>query len=202
MTLHCLSVPPIGANCYLVKSDASPAGVILDPGGAGEKILAECEKMSLTPAAILLTHGHFDHVGAVAELQRAYPNLPVYIHPADVGTRQPDLQFPGCPNQKPVGEGDSLTFNGLTISVLHTPGHSPGSVVYQIGDCLFTGDTLFAGSMGRTDFPGGSFPEMMSSLRRLASLEGDFKVYPGHMEFSTLEIERKNNPYLRQAVGK
>lgn len=202
MILRSLAVPPIGANCYLVKSDTTPAGVILDPGGAGASILAECEKIGMTPAAILLTHGHFDHVGAVEELLRVYPDLPVYIHPADVGTQQPDLQFPGCATQKPVGEGDTLTFNGLTISILHTPGHSPGSVVYKIEDCLFTGDTLFAGSMGRTDFPGGSFQEMTRSLRRLAALEGDFKVYPGHMEPSTLETERATNPYLRQAVGK
>lgn len=202
MTLHCLAVPPIGANCYLVKSDTTPFGAIIDPGGGAETILAQCEKLSMTPAAILLTHGHFDHVGAVKDILAVYPDLPVYIHPADLGTQQPDLQFSGCPQCKPVAEGDTLSVGDLSFSVLHTPGHSLGSVVYRLDDCLFTGDTLFAGSMGRTDFYGGSFPQMMASLRRLAALKGDYKVYPGHMDFSTLETERQTNLYLRQAVGK
>lgn len=200
MILRCLQVPPLGANCYLLKSDTTPTGVIVDPGGAGESILAQCQSMSMTPAAILLTHGHFDHVGAVKEILARCPDLPVYIHPADVGTQEPQLQFSGCPLVKPIADGDTLAINGLTISVLHTPGHSPGSVTFRVEDCLFTGDTLFAGSMGRTDFPGGSVAQMMTSLKRLAALEGNFKVYPGHMEFTTLDEERQRNPYVCQAV--
>ena len=109
---------------------------------------------------------------------------------------------PTIPNTKSYDEGDKLTVGSLEIEVLATPGHSGGSVTLKCGECLFTGDTLFAGSCGRTDFPDGSMKTIMASLKRLGELEGDWQVLPGHMEYSTMEAERRRNPFLRQAMGK
>ena len=136
-------------------------------------------------------------------LHRVYPGAEAYIHRADadgVGSRIFPLsgEMEGL---KFYDEGDSLPLGGLTIHVMHTPGHSPGSVVLRVEDVLFCGDTLFAGSMGRTDLPGGSEEQIMESLRRLGALEGNFHVLPGHMGASDLDQERKHNPYLRMAMG-
>ena len=155
------------------------------------------------PCAILLTHGHYDHTGAVAELSARWPGVPVYLNHRDQCGDDAYLRqlFPPVPGAKDYGEGDTLSVGGLTVSVLTTPGHSEGSVTLRCGDVLFCGDTLFAGSCGRTDFPGGSVKKMMESLKRLGGLEGDLKVCPGHMEDSTLDRERSWNPYLRQAMN-
>ena len=139
-----------------------------------------------------------------AALKEAYPQAQVYLHPADY--QAPDSMLFPLRTQlaavEPYGEGDRLQLGGLTFSVLHTPGHSQGSVTLRCGQALFCGDTLFAGSCGRTDFPGGSMRDMMASLARLGALEGDFHLYPGHMEDSTLSRERMDNPYLLQAMGR
>ena len=152
---------------------------------------------------ILLTHGHYDHTTAVPDLIRALPQAEVYIHQADANGAGSQL-FPlagQVADLKYYTEGDTLTLGSLTIQVLHTPGHSKGSVTLQVGDVLFTGDTLFCGSCGRTDLRGGSYEEIMSSLNRLGQLEGDFHVCPGHDRTSTLERERQYNPFLREAMG-
>ena len=152
---------------------------------------------------ILLTHGHYDHTTAVPALHQALPKAEIYIHQADAngaGNRLFPLagQVEGL---KFYGEGDTLTLGELTIEVLHTPGHSPGSVTLKAGQVLFTGDTLFAGSMGRTDLAGGDEEQIMDSLKRLGGLEGNFHVLPGHMGTSELDRERRSNPYLRMAMG-
>ena len=195
-----LSVPPIGTNCYIFGDDATKMGAIVDPGGDAAGILAAVRGLGLTVSAIFLTHGHYDHVGALPELRKALPDVPVYLHPAEKAVRDGSL----IPDPGPTvdyGDGSTVSVGGLTVEVIHTPGHTPGGVCLKVGDTLFTGDTLFRGSMGRTDFPGGSYDAIMDSLKRLAALPGDCKVCPGHEALSTLEAERKGNYYMREAVG-
>ncbi len=199
MTVRCFPVGPIQANCYLVMGESPSQGVVIDPGGDAEFLISQCEKMNMTPAAILLTHGHFDHVGGIDGLRERWPDLPVYIHPDDVG-QMPQFQWQGTGDVRELADDQNLKLAGLSVHVLHTPGHSPGSVVLVLGNALFTGDTLFAGSMGRTDLPGGDERQIMTSLKRLGELDGDFTVHPGHMEVSTLENERNGNPFLRHAL--
>jgi glyoxylase-like metal-dependent hydrolase (beta-lactamase superfamily II) len=202
MTIRVLQVPPIGTNCYLLKDDQTGQGAVIDPGGAGEGICQAVEKLGMTPAAILLTHGHYDHTGAVAHLRQAYPGIPVYLHPKDAAMMtQVDSLVPDIGQTTPYGEGDQVSIGDLTVRVLHTPGHTPGSVTLAVDDVLFTGDTLFQGSCGRTDLAGGEPYEMLASLKRLGQLEGDWQVCPGHEGGSTLEQERRGNCYMLQALG-
>ena len=156
----------------------------------------------MTLEYILLTHGHYDHTTGVPELHEMYPDAKIYIHQADANGAGSRL-FPLAGEVDELllyGEGDKLTLGGLTIDVLHTPGHSKGSVVLKVEDVLFCGDTLFCSSMGRTDLPGGSYTEIMASLKRLGELEGNFHVCPGHDITSTLDRERKTNPFLLEAM--
>lgn len=200
MNVKMLQVGPLETNCYILEDEKTREAAVIDPGADAPEIIKALEGAELR--YILLTHGHYDHTGAAAELQKAFPGAALYIHEADYLGVDPSL-FPlsaGKDGVRFYGEGDSLPLGGLTLQVLHTPGHSKGSVTLRCGELLFCGDTLFAGSCGRTDFAGGSMEEMLASLRRLGELEGDFQVLPGHMETSTLEAERKYNPYLRQAL--
>lgn len=202
MIVKTMPVGPIGTNCYLLGDQESKACAVVDPGGDAQSILAMIREGGLKLEVILLTHGHYDHTGGVEGLERAFPNTPVYIHRADAEGGNPSL-FPPLPAGvvRFYDEGDAVTVGGLTVEVLHTPGHSKGSVVLKTGDVLFTGDTLFRGSMGRTDLPGGSYQEIMTSLARLSKLPGDYRVCPGHEGLSTLEEERRNNYYMREAAG-
>ena len=202
MDIKTLQVGPIGTNCYLLCDETEKLCAVIDPGGDAGRVAAAVEDSGCAPCAILLTHGHYDHTGAVAELSARWPGVPVYLNRRDVYEGDAYLQqlFPPVPCAKDYGEGDTVQVGGLTLQVLATPGHSEGSVTLRCGDVLFCGDTLFAGSCGRTDFPGGSVKKIMASLKRLGSLEGDLQVYPGHMETSTLDQERSWNPYLHQAM--
>ena len=200
MNAKLLQVGPLGTNCYILEDEKTRLAAVIDPGGDVPEVLEALEGAEVR--YILLTHGHYDHTGGVAELAKALPRAEVYIHERDfhgvdpalfpLGTQMEDVRF--------YGEGDRLSLGELTIRVLHTPGHSEGSVTLRCGDLLFCGDTLFAGSCGRTDFPGGSVPKILASLRRLGELEGNLRVCPGHMDISMLEEERLHNPYLRQAM--
>ena len=203
MDIKTLQVGPIGTNCYLLCDETEKLCAVIDPGGDADRVAAAVQDSGCAPCAILLTHGHYDHTGAVAELSARWPGVPVYLNRRDVYEGDAYLQqlFPPVPCAKDYGEGDTVQVGGLTLQVLATPGHSEGSVTLRCGDALFCGDTLFAGSCGRTDFPGGSVKKMMESLKRLGGLEGDLMVYPGHMEDSTLDRERSWNPYLRQAMN-
>ena len=160
------------------------------------------EKEKVDLQYILLTHGHYAHTTAVPELHKQYPNTKIYIHEADANGAGTHL-FPLCGQVEGLchyDEGDTLSLGSLTVEVMHTPGHSPGSVVLQVKDVLFCGDTLFAGSCGRCDLRGGSLPQMMQSLKRLYNLPGNYHVLPGHDTLSTLDKERQGNIYMMQAV--
>lgn len=201
MTIQVIQVPPIGTNCYLLKDDETGKGAVIDPGGDGVSISSAVAQMGMTPVAILLTHGHYDHTGAVTELLREYPGLPVYLNPGDAAMmKDPANLIPDIGPTVAYGEGDQVPVGNLTVQVYHTPGHTPGSVTLEVENVLFTGDTLFQGSCGRTDLAGGSTKDILASLKRLAKLKGDRKVCPGHEGCSTLEAERKGNYYMLQAL--
>ena len=198
MKIQALQVGSIGTNCYILCDEAAKVCAVIDPGAEPELILSAAEKLDCTVDKILLTHGHYDHTGAVAALMETLPPTAVYIHQADFDSPQTQL-FPLKSELARIpfggvnfyGEGDRITVGTLELQVLHTPGHSEGSVT------LLCGDTLFAGSCGRTDLPGGSDAAMGASLRRLAGLSTDYRVYPGHGMDTTLAEEKRYNPYLR-----
>ncbi len=209
MKLAQLPVGMLATNCYLVADDAGRCAVI-DPGSHTEKILKKAEEEGFTIEAILLTHGHFDHVMAAPGIQKA-TGAKLYIHKND----QPDLApevaghrgYLREPYVMPrvdgnLEEGSEVKVGDLTFRVLHTPGHTLGSVCLLCGDLMFSGDTLFAGTCGRCDLAGGSLEQMFASLKKLALLEGDYKVLPGHMEASTLETERQTNPYVLEGLNR
>ena len=202
MQVKVLQVGPIGTNCYLLEDEKAHVAVI-DPGDEAGRILQVIKDDGMDVKYILLTHGHYDHTTAVPELHQALPQAEIYIHKADANGAGSRL-FPlagQIPDLKFYDEGDALTLGELTIQVLHTPGHSKGSVTLKVGDVLFCGDTLFAGSCGRTDLAGGSYDEIMASLKKLGQLPGDCHVCPGHDVTSTLERERRSNPFLREAMS-
>ena len=194
MEFVCVPLGSYQTNCYLVWQEEQDACVVIDPGDEVDTVLSAVMGLGKDVAAILLTHGHFDHVGAVRQLA-AETDCDVYLHSAELS--MPKVMTAGtlyCTHT--YGEGDTVEIAGLQFRVLHTPGHTPGSVCLLCEDTLFSGDTLFAGSYGRTDLPGGDQNVMRSSLQRLARLEGELTVCPGHGPFTTLSYEKQTNPYL------
>lgn len=205
MKIESIMVGPIMTNCYLLCDEEAGLCALIDPGDEPRRVLQLVADSGCRLQYILLTHGHFDHTTAVGAILEQYPELPVYIHEADVvDGRQGDmeLRFSRLPegNQRYYQEGDSLPLGSLTIRVMATPGHSKGSVCLLVEDVMFSGDTLFRCSCGRTDFEGGDYREMLQSLGRLARLEGNYRVYPGHDVPTTLDYERRVNPYVRQGL--
>ena len=194
MEITALTLGDYMTNCYLLRREDSDRCLIVDPGYEAGKILKVLEEKHLQPEAILLTHGHFDHVGAVRELF-SETDCDVYISEADLSL--PPMITNGRLFYTHIYPASgALTLAGLTFRVLPTPGHTPGSVCLLAGDTMFSGDTLFRGSCGRTDLPGGSWEQICASLKSLASLPGDYRVLPGHGEETTLAWERTHNPYL------
>ena len=182
-------------NCYLVWDETSPTCVVIDPGYEPETVLNEVKKLGKEIAAILLTHGHFDHVGGVKDLA-AETGCKVYLNEAEL-SMPPQMTAGSLYYTNLYAESDFVEAAGLSFKVLHTPGHTPGSVCLCCENALFSGDTLFWGSCGRTDLPGGSWSTIRTSLKRLADLPGDYDVYPGHGDSTTLSFERKMNPYMQ-----
>ena len=192
MKIEKLTLGLYQTNTYILSEGGN--AVVIDPGYESDTILDALQ--GLTLKAILLTHGHFDHVGAVKELV-AETGCDVYIHAAEL-TLPPMITAGQLYHTHTYAEGDTVSpIPGAEIAVLHTPGHTPGSVCLLWKDQMFSGDTLFEGSCGRIDLPGGSPQQMMQSLRRLASLQADYQVHPGHGGSTTLSTERRYNPYLR-----
>lgn len=194
LKIHVLPLGDYQTNCYIVHEENSTDCLIIDPGYEPGILSSYLEEKGLTPAAILLTHCHFDHVGAVKDLAAQY-DCKVFLD-------KKELAMPPMLTNGPLyytdgyRDGDTLTLAGIPIQVLETPGHTPGSVCLIMEDTLFSGDTLFAGSCGRTDLPCGDARAMRDSLRRLAALSENYRVCPGHGPSSTLNREKKTNPYL------
>jgi hydroxyacylglutathione hydrolase len=200
-----VAVGPLEGNCYLVKCAVSGEGVVIDPGDEPERLAVEIEAMGLRPEAILLTHGHVDHTNGAAGLRARFGSQ-VVCHGVDapmVGGAEGGLSLFGlrrrpCVVDREVKDADRVAAGRMEIKVIHTPGHTGGSVCYLTGKVLFSGDTLFRGSIGRTDLPGGSDREMARTLAdRIATLEGDLVVYPGHGPATTIADEKRSNPFLQ-----
>ena len=198
LNVHTLTLGAYQTNCYIIHHDRAKTCCVIDPGYNPETVLDQVYSLGLTVEAVLLTHGHFDHVGGVKDIA-AETGCQVYLCGEDL-SMPPQLTAGPLYYTNAYGEGDQLRLAGLDISVIHTPGHTPGGVSLRCQDALFTGDTLFCGSCGRTDFPGGDMDQQLLSLKKLCQLEGDYEVYPGHMDQTTLERERQFNYYCRMAM--
>ncbi len=194
LQIHTLPLGDYQTNCYILHQEGNRDCLVIDPGYEPEIILSYLSEKGLTLQAILLTHGHFDHVGAVRELA-AQTDCRVYLNPKELAM-PPMLTAGPLYYTNTYGEGDLLDIAVISFQVLETPGHTPGSVCLITENNIFSGDTLFRGSCGRTDLPCGDHRAMTESLKRLAALREDYNVYPGHGSNTTLAREQKTNPYL------
>ena len=178
------------ANCYILGHPGSREGLVIDPGAEPLRIIQEITRSSLKIIAILITHAHMDHVGGVGELRRI-TKAPVLVHALDA----PGL---GARPDGTLTDGQEITLGTYRIKVIHTPGHSPGGVCFHAPGAVFTGDTLFAGSIGRTDFPGGDHQGLIQGVvRKIFPLGDDLRIYPGHGPASTIGRERRTNPFFK-----
>lgn len=200
---------PLQENAYLVIDHESRAAAMVDPGDEAERLIEGIERENARLAAIWLTHAHFDHIGAVAPIRRRF-NVPVYLHEDDLGIFEAGpyqaasygIAFEGddLPGER-FTEGQGLALGGLSFTVMHTPGHSPGHVVIHGHGIALVGDCLFAGSVGRTDLPFGSAIELGRSLDRIVALPPETRVLPGHGPATTVGDERRTNPWLPELIG-
>ena len=209
MDVRSFTVGPVAENCYIARRDGADHGVIVDPGEEAERILGAVDSLGLTIDAILVTHCHFDHIGAVAPVAEAM-GAPVWCPEIEVPVLADIMSYVPWPGFGPfesynadetVAGGEHLSLAGLEIDVVFTPGHSPGHVTYAIPaeGALFSGDVLFRGSVGRTDLPGGDWGTLLESIRGLVdSFPEETTVYPGHMGITTLGAERATNPFLTE----
>ena len=211
MNLQVLPTGAFSANCYVIWNEPDKA-VVIDPGADPDKITSILNKSKLTPCVYLLTHGHYDHIAATGEMLKACP-APVKLHENDAAWAFSRVNsFPPYykPLEKPeqlesnIKDGGILESGTLKIKIIETPGHSPGSVCFYVDGCgmLFSGDTLFAASVGRTDLPGGDWDTLMSSLNKLMNIGDDVKVYAGHGGATTIAKERRTNPYIVNMANK
>ncbi len=204
-------VGPLACNCYVVGDAATRAAVVIDPGGDADELLTAITEQGLTVTAIIATHAHFDHVIAAEQL-RAQTGAPFYLHESDSpvldwyqasGKLFVGIELPPPPVvDASIHEGDVVGAGSVDLQVIHTPGHSPGSISLITDQAVFSGDTLFAGSVGRTDLPGGDTQTLVDVVKRkLFVLDAKLDVYPGHGPATTLERERKTNPFVGEAAG-
>jgi hydroxyacylglutathione hydrolase len=203
----CITVGVLQENCYLYACPQTLEAVVIDPGDEASRILQRIQELQFVPKYIINTHGHFDHICAIDEVSSIYP-VPLAIHSADVSMytdEQPGAYLYGrsgsLVKRKPdivLQEGDTLSFGTLTLEVLHTPGHTPGGIsLLSRAFCLFSGDTLFRRSIGRTDLPGGDYEQIVTSIReKLYTLDEDLVVFPGHGEPTTIAEEKYENPFV------
>lgn len=204
-----LTVGPVAENCFVLRRDGTDRGLIVDPGEEAERILHVVDELGIGIDAILVTHTHFDHIGAVAPVAEA-TGAPVYCPEIEVPVLADIMSYVPWPGFGPyesydadetVAGGETLELAGFEIEVLFTPGHSPGHVTYAIRDeaALFSGDVLFQGSVGRVDLPGGDWPTLLESIRSLVDgFPEETRVHPGHMGLTTLGAERATNPFLAE----
>ncbi|TYO95100.1 MBL fold metallo-hydrolase [Desulfallas thermosapovorans] len=205
MILEGFGVGPMGANCYIIGCDKTKEAVVVDPGAEGGRILSRLKSLGLTCKYIILTHGHVDHIAALKEVREA-TGAQVLIHTRDADMlTNPGLNlsmFMGTvlkfkEAERLLEDGDKIQVGQLSIEVIHTPGHTPGGISLKVGKNLITGDTLFQGSVGRSDFPGGNHNVLINSIKnRLMVFPDETKVYPGHGPVSTIGAEKRYNPFL------
>jgi hydroxyacylglutathione hydrolase len=212
MDVRSFTVGQVMENCYIARPDGSDRAVIVDPGDEAERILHAVDELGLSIDAILVTHCHFDHIGAVTPVAEA-TGAPVYCPEIEVPVLADIMSYVPWPGFGPyesydadeiVAGGERLQLAGMEIDVVFTPGHSPGHVTYAIPaeGALFSGDVLFQGSVGRVDLPGGDWPTLLESIRGLVESYPEYTtVYPGHMGITTLGAERATNPFLSALTG-
>jgi hydroxyacylglutathione hydrolase len=205
-----LTVGPIMANCFIVGCEKTLEAAVIDPGAEPDRILMALAESNLSAKLIINTHGHFDHVGANKRLTEV-TGAPILIHPLDAPMLNQLADSAAAwgmaaenspPPDRELQDGDEVGFGQVMLKVLHTPGHTPGGISLYTAQAVFVGDTLFAGSIGRTDFPGGSFETLKASIQqKLFTLGDELKVYPGHNQPTTIGVEKRTNPFVGEQAS-
>ncbi|MCJ7507168.1 MAG: MBL fold metallo-hydrolase [candidate division Zixibacteria bacterium] len=204
MLVEKIVVGGLETNCYIVMDEKSKKGIVIDPGADSTKIKKKIEELKVKIEKIILTHGHADHIAALDQL-KIYTGARVLIHPQDEKMlsdstsnlsflAENEIEFSSVADN--LKDGDMIKCGEIEFKVIHTPGHTPGGISLLVGDAIFTGDTLFRGSVGRTDLPGSSWRDLEKSLKKILNIKEDLTVYPGHGPVSNLKWEKENNPFL------